>query len=379
MRLAKLSLAAIVAAGAMTTFASAAPLEEAIKGVDLTGMVRYRVDINDDGNSPNGADELHRFSGVFTFTAPITDSVKSILTLSYDNRDIADKSAATSANDFGVSQAYFQYAMADYSLKVGKMQLATPWTEDAFDGNRGNGVIGFYNGVDGWTFAGAAYFNTNADLDITGFSSTKQNLYAAAAIGSVGPVDIQVWASKLTHVIDSAFFGELSTGYAGFSLKGQVSHTKLADEVKPGGAFDIGANKDKGTFWAVEGGYAYEGASLKAGYIRTDKDMGLYTLSADGQFILAGQQLYSETANEADMKTYFVSGGYAFGDFSFGAGYSKAKQASKTFGNEFYVEAGYDYSKNFSLYSYYSDMDIKDNIANGDDNKQIRFQATYKF
>ncbi|MDR0467928.1 MAG: major outer membrane protein, partial [Campylobacteraceae bacterium] len=42
MKLVKLSLAAVVAAGAMTTFASATSLEEAIKGVDVSGMARVR-------------------------------------------------------------------------------------------------------------------------------------------------------------------------------------------------------------------------------------------------------------------------------------------------------------------------------------------------
>ena len=44
MRLSKLSLAAIVAAGALTSVASAASLEEAIKNVDVTGYARYRFD-----------------------------------------------------------------------------------------------------------------------------------------------------------------------------------------------------------------------------------------------------------------------------------------------------------------------------------------------
>ena len=366
MKLAKLSLAAVVAAGAMTTFASAAPLEETIKGVDLTGLIRYRVDLHDNGKNPNTANggdtERHRFSGVFTFTAPVADAVKSVVTLKYDASDYANNSAAEDKNFF-VSQAYFQYAVADYSLKVGKMQVATPWTEDSWDGDFGNGAMAFYTGLEGWTFAAASFFNTN--------NYGSENIYAAAAIGSMGPVNAQLWAARMTHEIDASYFLELSSSYEGFSLRGQVNSLKLDK--------DVTATDRRGTFWAVEGGYEYEGASLNAGYIRTDKKQGVYTLSPDGQFIFSGQQLYSETFNQNDMKTYFVSGGYAFGDFSFGAGYSKAKQASKTFGNEFYVEAGYDYSKNFSLYSYYSDMDIKDNIANGDDNKQIRFQATYKF
>ena len=42
MKLVKLSLVAALAAGALATSASAMPLEEAIKGVDVSGMTRIR-------------------------------------------------------------------------------------------------------------------------------------------------------------------------------------------------------------------------------------------------------------------------------------------------------------------------------------------------
>ncbi|MBE0497512.1 MAG: major outer membrane protein, partial [Campylobacterales bacterium] len=192
MKLAKLSLAAIVAAGAMTTFASAAPLEEAIKGVDLSGMIRYRIDKTENGES------RHRFSGPLTFTIPVADGLKTVLTVRYDDSDYAQMGGGTgeSKKDLAISQAYFQYAAADYMLKVGKMQLATPWTENSFDGNFGNGAIAYYTGLDGWTFGAGGYANTNASLPNIGtllslpdadLARKNQNLYAAAAIGSAGP------------------------------------------------------------------------------------------------------------------------------------------------------------------------------------------------
>ena len=45
MKLVKLSLATIVAAGALSSVASAASLEEAIKNVDVSGYARYRFDL----------------------------------------------------------------------------------------------------------------------------------------------------------------------------------------------------------------------------------------------------------------------------------------------------------------------------------------------
>ena len=44
MRLIKLSLATIIAAGALANLANATSLEEAIKNVEVTGYARYRFD-----------------------------------------------------------------------------------------------------------------------------------------------------------------------------------------------------------------------------------------------------------------------------------------------------------------------------------------------
>ncbi|MBE0497511.1 MAG: porin [Campylobacterales bacterium] len=401
MKLAKLSLAAIVAAGAMTTFASAAPLEEAIKGVDLTGSIRYRVDMNKDG------DENHRFGGFMTFTAPIADGLKSILTLTYDNTDKAqiDNGSGENKNDFDVRQAYFQYTNAGLQLNVGKMTINTPWTYVDFlsnGANYGNGVMAYYTGVEGWTFGAGGFANTNigvplpsklvsavkgalvtngtfanaaaANAFFTGLGDDYENsnLYAAAAIGSMGPVNAQVWVAKMQNVFDHSTFVELSTKFEGFSLKAQANYMKLADELDDLELF----GDDDGLTWAAEAGFGMSGFGAKVGYIKTDKDMGIYALNADHKMIRSGKQLYSQTYNLTDAKTYFGEVSYKFDKYSVGAGYSKTKADSDKFGDEWYVEAGYAYSKNFALYTYYSDVDYD---VDNSENKRVRVQAQYKF
>lgn len=379
MKLAKLSLAAIVAAGAMTTFASAAPLEEAIKGVDLKGTMRYRVDINDNGATPNTGAENHRFSGAFTFTVPVAENVKSILTLTYDKADNAKTSAATADRDFGVSQAYFSYSTKDIVLNVGKMIVDTPWTYNSlFDGNLGNGLVGMYKGVEGWTFAAATFFNigavdTTTPTNIMSALGEDNNLYAAAAIGSVGPVNAQIWLAKMTNTFDYSAFLELSAKYEGFGLKGQVNQMKLDDKKQ----LALAQADDKGTFWAVEGTFGYEGLGLKAAYLRNDKDQKYYTIAADNKMIRAGHQMYGAFANLADAKTYYVTADYKFGQYSVGAGHVNTKTGSDKYGTENYVQASYAYSKNFTLFSYYSDLDRKKS-GNGE-NKRLRLQAQYNF
>ncbi len=65
MKLVKMSLAAIVAAGALTSVASATPLEEAIKNVDVSGFARYRFDstkVDANGNQGSDTKASHRFT-----------------------------------------------------------------------------------------------------------------------------------------------------------------------------------------------------------------------------------------------------------------------------------------------------------------------------
>jgi hypothetical protein len=395
MKLAKLSLAAIVAVGAMTTFASATPLEEAIKGVDLKGSMRYRVDNNNYELNGKASEDNHRFSGSFTFTIPVAESVKSILTLGYDTASGDARNAevsGTTEENFAVTQAYFQYATAEYVVNAGKMMLSTPWTYDnLFDGQRANGLLGMYKGIEGWTFAGAAFFNTDNGKATAGELGDKENLYVAAAIGSMGPVNAQIWAAKLDHVFKHSVFAELSTKYAGFSLKAQANYLKLESagsinssiETKALGANYITGNDDSGLFWGVEAGYAIDAFSFGAGYTKTDKDMGIYALAADHKMIRAGKQIYTKNVNLADTATYFVTAGYKVNDFAFGAGYVKAEQdkaaitgATSDFDmDEWYVDAAYKYSKNFTVAGYYSALEMDDKKGND----RIRIEAVYSF
>jgi len=81
MKLAKLSLAAIIAAGAFSV-ANATSLEDAIKGVDLSGMVRLRFYNNDvDKSAPAGTHDQNRWRGssLFKFTIPVSDTIKACL------------------------------------------------------------------------------------------------------------------------------------------------------------------------------------------------------------------------------------------------------------------------------------------------------------
>ena len=122
------------------------------------------------------------------------------------------------------------------------MEIGSPWTDNnLLDGQSGNGLFLAYTGVENWTFAAANFFNTfggygdgnGAVRNILGTSAYgSKNLTALAVIGSVGPVNARLWASKLENVFKHAIFFELGAKYAGFSGRAQVNNLKLVNDIE---------------------------------------------------------------------------------------------------------------------------------------------------
>ena len=73
MKLVKLSLAAVVAAGSFS-FANAVALDEAIQNVDLSGMLRYRYDTKR-YESENKYNTAHKYKAQLKFGAEDRKSV----------------------------------------------------------------------------------------------------------------------------------------------------------------------------------------------------------------------------------------------------------------------------------------------------------------
>jgi hypothetical protein len=374
MKLAKLSLAAIMAAGALTTV-SATPLEEAIKGVEVSGWMRYRYY---DESDIQAKSDRHRFSAPITFVSPVADNIKAGITFSVEQNSYAGN-GANGTDDVTMSKFWFKYLGQDYSVRFGKQEIATPWTESGYGGSKGNGAVAMYTGVEGWTLAAAGFVNTSGldadNIDTTalaaanGTTVTEENLYAAAAIGAVGPVNLQVWAARMTNVFDSSIFAQADMNMAGFGLKAQMNSMKLNSE--------LGADDDSGIFYGVEGTFAMDNFTIGAGYTSTDDDMPIYTLDADDDGMLKyGQQIYYTTVNVADADTIAVFANATFGKIGLGAGYVDVSIDNDD-SSEYYGTASYKYSKNFGLSAYYSVYE--DDADSANDNNEFRFEAKYSF
>jgi len=409
MKLTKVSLAALVALGAFSSVASATPLEEAIKNVDLSGFARYRYTNDSTKNSKvndtvKGSSAGHAFRMQTAFKAAIDDNFFGVLNLRYDlTDDSGDKNAAGTdktytTGTFGVYEMYLGYKAGNTTITAGKQLLGTFFDDKDV---AGTGLKVINTDVPGLTLAAAAFDAVQSDgteLDgpllktLTGsISDAPGNIYYLGAAGSYDPVSFKVAIANVQEV--ATLYGADAgvsfnvTDDINLNLKGQFVHNDSDHE-------DVA----DANFWAVQAGTKLFGAKINAGYLDFDaknKDnnkISFVSLDANGELInpakilngvmSGGSQYYNNIKGNNDY--WFVNAGYDIDKFGFGAGYTQGKGYSYALGkerakrNEWSLDASYKYSKKLTFLSWYAAAkDKKDGASFKQD--RIRFEAKYSF
>ncbi len=405
MKLVKLSLATIVAAGALSSVVSAASLEEAIKNVDVSGYARYRYDARNTNTSDsefNG--NTHRFTTDIDFKSAVGDNFFGVIGFRYDSSDVSGERAGADTQvgqALNVRQFYLGYTAGNTTIQAGRQVLGTFFTDDMV----GTGIKFLNKDITGLTLAGIAFDNLQADGDIgTGElnigpnGSTEKvydrNLYGVASIGSYDPVSFQAWYAALDSVAQlyaldvtlGANLGgadlSLQAQYAGSAMWAKNARTPV--EV-PGATMpaQVPGKVDDGQFWAIKAGAEAFGFDASVGYVNIDTKnnrASLISFEDQGDFITAGQDLLDYTLIEADQSIYFVTAGYKFNDYlRVGADYVGAKYDNETTsykGSEVVLRADYKYNKKLNFKALFSNID-RDSGEN--DDKHLRFEARYNF
>lgn len=409
MKLTKVSLAALVALGAFSSVASATPLEEAIKNVDLSGFARYRytndfIKNSNQNNTVKNSGAGHAFRMQTAFKAAIDDNFFGVLNLRYDlTDDSGDKNAAGTdktytTGTFGVYEMYLGYKAGNTTITAGKQLLGTFFDDKDV---AGTGLKVINTDVPGLTLAAAAFDAVQSDgteLDgpflktLTGsISDAPGNIYYLGAAGSYDPVSFKAAIANVQEV--ATLYGADAgvsfnvTDDVNLNLKGQFVHNDSDHK-------DVA----DANFWAVQAGTKLFGAKLNAGYLDFDaknKDnnkISFVTLDANGELInpakilngvmSGGKQYYNNIKGNNDY--WFVTTGYDIDKFGFGAGYTQGKGTSYALGkerakrSEWSLDASYKYSKKLTFLSWYAAAKDK---KDGESYKQnrIRFEAKYSF
>lgn len=414
MKLTKVSLAALVALGAFSSVASATPLEEAIKNVDLSGFARYRYTNDDTKNSTTIPTKKHSAGHVFrmqtAFKAAIDDNFFGVLNLRYEAKDNSgDATAGTdktnTTGSFGVYEMYLGYKVGNTTVTAGKQLLGTFY--DAKD-LAGTGIKVVNTDVPGLTLAAAAFDAIESEsMDTSGplvstlvdgslFSDSSANIYYLTALGSYDPLSFKIAIANVSEV--AALYG--ADAGLNFNVNDDVSINGKAQYVH-----NESDNKNvaDANFWAVQAGLKAYGAKFNAGYLDFDaknkdsdaKNKGkasFVTLDGNGDLInpakilngaMAGsQQFYNHIKGDNDY--WFINGGYSIDKFGFGAGYTQGKGYSwglskeRAKRSEWYAEASYKYSKKLTFLTWYAAAKDK---KDGESFKQdrIRLEAKYSF
>ena len=410
MKLTKVSLAALVALGAFSSVASATPLEEAIKNVDLSGFARYRY-TNDStknskvNNTVKGNVAGHAFRMQTAFKAAIDDNFFGVLNLRYDlTDDSGDKNAAgtdktCTTGTFGVYEMYLGYKAGNTTITAGKQLLGTFFDDKDV---AGTGLKVVNTDVSGLTLAAAAFDAVQGDgTELDGpllkttlagsISDAPGNIYYLGAAGSYDPVSFKAAIANVQEV--ATLYGADAgvsfnvTDDVNLNLKGQFVHNDSDHK-------DVA----DANFWAVQAGTKLFGAKLNAGYLDFDaknKDnnkISFATLDANGELInpakilngvmSGGKQYYNNIKGNNDY--WFVKAGYDIDKFGFGAGYVQGKGTSyalkelRAKRSEWSLDASYKYSKKLTFLTWYAAAkDKKDGTSFKQD--RIRFEAKYSF
>ncbi|ECZ8584159.1 major outer membrane protein [Campylobacter jejuni] len=426
MKLVKLSLVAALAAGAFSA-ANATPLEEAIKDIDVSGVLRYRYDTGNfdknflNNSNLNNSKQVHKYRAQVNFSAAIADNFKAFIQFDYNAVDggTGVDNARNAKKGLFVRQLYLTYTNEDVATSViaGKQQLNIIWTDNGVDGLVGTGVKVVNNSIDGLTLAAFAvdsFMAAEQGSDLLGQStyvgnSTNNNdsfkldsignLYGAAAVGSYdlagGQFNPQLWLAYWDQV---AFFYAVDAAYSttifdgiNWTLEGAYLGNSLDSELDD-------KTHANGNLFALKGSIEVNGwdASLGGLYYGDKEKASTVVIEDQGNLgsLLAGEEIFYTTGSRLNGDTGrnifgYVTGGYTFNetvrvgaDFVYGG--TKTEAANHLGGGkklEAVARVDYKYSPklNFSAFYSYVNLDQGVNTNESADHSTVRLQALYKF
>ncbi|EAI0199531.1 major outer membrane protein [Campylobacter jejuni] len=416
MKLVKLSLVAALAAGAFSA-ANATPLEEAIKDVDVSGVLRYRYDTgNFDKNFVNNSNlnnnkQDHKYRAQVNFSAAIADNFKAFIQFDYNAVDggTGVDNVTNAEKGLFVRQLYLTYTNEDVATSViaGKQQLNLIWTDNAIDGLVGTGIKVVNNSIDGLTlaaFAADSFMAAEQGADLLISTTSNQapfkvdsvgNLYGAAAVGSYdlagGQFNPQLWLAYWDQV---AFFYAVDAAYSttifdgiNWTLEGAYLGNSLDSELDD-------KTHANGNLFALKGSIEVNGwdASLGGLYYGDKEKASTVVIEDQGNLgsLLAGEEIFYTTGSRLNGDTGrnifgYVTGGYTFNetvrvgaDFVYGG--TKTEAAANHLGGGKKLEAvarvDYKYSPKLNFSAFYSYVNLDQESA---DHSTVRLQALYKF
>ncbi len=399
-KFAKMSLVAALAIAG--TAASAQPLAEAIKNVDVSGTAVYRYDdrsFKDEAKAVGRDSSKNHYKIGLSVKAKVNDDITAVTrfiagskgnggftTLDYVGGN--DEQA-----DISLNNVYFSYTgLANTTINVGKQGLTTPWTVaiDA-DGNEqtGTGILALTN-LGAVTLAGAYFNHTNvmtsgnlpktkldANQNEIPFTHNGDYMATVGALGNFGPVALDLWYAELQDTLDSYTFGALANlDFDSVNVKLGARHTMV----------DLEDVKKDNSLTKVEAGLKAGIFGANVGYGWTDKDGGIAALDNSAKTGYEGWLLNLNGVTDANLLKTNVNV-QVLPSLNLALNYNvltedMGEEDQKA--EELYLQATYKMSKNFGGYVRFGQAEFeKDYVVAGkladNDGTIGRIQVQYSF
>jgi hypothetical protein len=409
----KMSLVAALAVAGFSTAASAGSLEEAIKGVSISGKMEVEYDYSKSSTDVTGTNDTTRdkwdLDWDATVKVPVNDNITAVFGVEGDvETDVSDDGSIVTGSSttaflgdsdeestVNITKTYFQYANGPVTAMVGKQGIGAPW----FDDERANGVKALYT-VGPVTLAAAHFTNSNA----AGLGNT--NISAVAAIGSVGPVNFQAWYADLAGVaVDTTVTpnNELNADSwilmadATFDIVNVGAKYGTADYDRTTSAAAYNQLDDDAEMIQLMVSADFGVATPYAGMGMTDSKQGGFGLDLTGDtdsvIDFGSEQLSIDDLDDATA--YVIGVTVPVGDLTIDASYVWGEyddyatlDTTKTtaYGSdleEFLIQVDYKMSKNFTIGAHYSTAELESQAVAGTkvttDSDDAAISLEYKF
>lgn len=408
---------------------NATNLEEAIKNVDIQGVLRYRYDTGITAQNNTGfkdsrgliaSKQDHRILANLGIKASIDDNFKIFAQLRYGNSrdDGYSGRGANTSLPFKLRQSYLEYENKDYGINFigGKQQMNSIWSENYYDGlialgakftakiNEDLHLQAFIYDSYGIDEQGGQGGDLGYVMGANGVANTaynilplySYNLYGTALLGSFSDLGLKtnLWfgyvdKSLSLYALDLAYKLKFSEDASFSFMLNYLGNTMQ-------GTLKRAINGDNGNFIGLKGTLAGYGLDASLGgmfYGKKDK-FTLTVLEDTGDISTVGGQeiIYTDGSHLTGSKGENLIGygalGYSFSLFRVGGdlAYASTKTKDRAFYDlrggkklELVGRLSFKATKNLNFTAFYSYLTVNAKDENKGKKHTTRVQALYKF
>jgi hypothetical protein len=399
----KMSLIAATAVAGMSSVATAQNLEDAIKGVDVSGYVDYRREYK----STEGAKSLdvNEYNVNVTLTSKVNDIVKATVSAGFDETQTGN--TGTTSGDgvapISVDQANFTFDLGATTVIAGKQSIPSAFVDKIDTVKQGDGIVVLHKVSDALTVAGAHFTNNNIGSVYGSSTDTAKDMVGAGilvtgantktteliAMGKVAVVDYAVHYNS-TVLGSAQTVGPTEADHMFIKLGADVSGVKIGFKHATASTDSSAGTKwDDASVTALSASTKLASASVSATYFTADKSGA----NAKSDVALDGDNDAEAHVKVWQLSTAAISNegsGFAIGGsmpvadkltaaltYAMATDDATSARADIDYA-ETLVSLTYKMSKNFTLHGRYSMLD-KDTGATDKTTDYSRIQVKYTF